>query len=213
MAPATGPSFHPAVVLAVLGDLAALAMRVVRKADDLPVPHQVAVDVVPPLPRGDLHQGVLRRLGILRMDQPHEVGDAVYMGVYAHRRDAHRIRTDAGGGLPAHHRQGHELLRGARDDPSEIVAEDPAASDDGIGLLLRESCGTDELRHDAGIGIRYRVYGIVSAEQVVGRLAGVVVPGALGQNGRYQDMERIRGPLRIQSLRAASRIRSAQVLL
>ena len=213
MAPATGPSFHPAVVLAVLGDLAALAMRVVRKADNLPVPHQVTVDVVPPLLRGGLHQGVLRRLGILRMDQPHEVGDAMDMSVDTNRGDTHRIRTDAGGGLPTYHRQGHELLRGARDDPSEIVAEDPAASDDGIGLLLRESCGTDELRHDAGIGIRYRVYGIVSAEQVVRRLAGVVVPGALGQNGRYQDMERIRGPLGVQSLRAASRIRSAQVLL
>ncbi len=167
-------------VFAVAPDAAALAMGMVREADDLPVPHQVPVDVVPPLLRGDLHQGELRLLRSLGVHQTHEIGYPVHMGVHAHRRDAHRVGTHTGGGLPPDHRQGCQDIRILRHASAEVVAEDPAAFHDGLCLLVGEPCGTDQFRDLPGIRIGYRVYGIVLMEQVVRRLPGVVVPGALG---------------------------------
>lgn len=185
----------------------------VRKAHDLAVADQVAVDVRPPLAGSDVHQRVLRLLRGLGVHEPHEVGDAVDVGVHAHRRDVHRVGADAGGGLAADHGQAAELVGVLRDIPAELVAEHPAAVHDGLPLLLREPRRTDELRDDVRIGVGYRVYRIVPAEQVVRGAAGVVVAGALRQYRRYQDVERVGGPLGVQSLRVAARIRSAQVLL
>ena len=187
-------------------------MRMIRQAHDLPVPHHVAVDIAPPVLRRDLHESALGGLRILRVDQPHEVGYPVHMGIDAYGRDPHGVRADAGGGLPPDHRERYQLLGAARDLAPVFVAEDPAASDYSVGLLPGESRGTDEPGDDLRIRIRDCIDRIVGMEQIVGSLPRVVVPGALRQDRGYQHMERIRGPLGVQSLRVASRIRSAHVL-
>ncbi len=206
-------SFPVTIMVAEVPDATAFAMGMVRKADHLSMSHQVAVDVVPPVPGGDLHQCVLGPLGVLRVHQSHEVRDPVDVGVDTDRRYAHRVGTHACGGLPPHHGQRYQLLRGLRYLATVLVPEDLATFDDGRPLLLGEAGGTYEFGHDGGVRIGDLLYGIVLTEQVVGCPAGVVVTRTLGEYGCNQDMERVRRPLGVQTLRITSRVRSAQVLL
>lgn len=59
-------------------------MRMIRQTDYLPVTDQIAIYVVPPVLGRYLHERELGGLGILRMDQAHQIGDAMDMRIHTY---------------------------------------------------------------------------------------------------------------------------------
>jgi hypothetical protein len=135
-------------------------------------------------------------LGLLRSPRPHDpesVRDAVDMGVDRDGRDAvpeHEdavrcLRTDAAQGRELRERPGHlpaepveDLTGDLADHPSLGVVE-PRPADEGLD------------RRRGGTGERGRVG--VLGEQEGARDGRRFVPGALGEDGAHQDLERVLG--------------------
>jgi hypothetical protein len=189
------------------------ASRTVRQTDHLSVPHQILVYVHPPVFGSYSHQFGLRVAGILCFDQSHQIGYPVNMGIDAHRRDAHRVCSYAGGRFSSDHRQLQQRFGILRYAAPVFVPQYLAALYQRFRFLLRESGGTYQDRNFVGIPFRQLLDGIIFSEKSVGGLSGVVVLRPLGQDRCHQHVERVRLPFRVQTFRRSSWICSFSVFL
>lgn len=206
--------FHRlSAVLAVINDLASLAVGVVWKTYDLPVPDQIPVDVRPAVFVGHVHQRVLGLLRILGVYQSHEVRYPVDMGVHTYGGYVHGIGSDACRGLPSHHREFHHLLGIGWNDSVIFIPEDLTAFHYRLSFLSGETGWADEFGDIIHISVRNRLYCRIFAEEVVRGLPGVVILGTLGEDGRDEDMEGVAGPLWIKAFRVPARICPSVVIL
>src|SRR5262245_19009322 len=158
------PSGH-ADLRAILGDAAAVTVRLERRAHLPPVEDHAVAEHRPVLFGNQLHKIMLDFHGVLVLRQPHAPRQPADMRIDGDAGHAIRVAEDHVRRLAADARQWHQSLHGCRDLAAVFFDNQPAARLDVLGLVAKEAGRLDGFLQLADVSISERLGIRIACEQ------------------------------------------------